>query len=746
MADAHTFSLVLESPPGASAPAAADELAAWLDTSAEDAGSLLSKAPLTLFDGLARAHGRELLQKAQHLEAHGVRLRLRNESDPSLPRAAWEAPPPVLQSQQTGTPAAAGQRPGGLPAAHDVEVTGGDLPAGRYRLNEATRQLRSDRQTVDLEHAVKSLELLQAWHEPACLSRALPASGRGWLPAALVGGLLGGDRGGYRFRCVLRDGRSFTGVLRGTGSEQAWFALQAVAYDSACVPSRDAPAWTPGLPLQATTRFRIEPPRPHRQAEETEPVGADEILADADRALETERTEEAFSLYLMAAQAGARSAYLHLGRMALAGRGCAADPDRALSFFQQGREAGDRTCALERSLCLFDRGRVEAASREVSFACAGAEDPLPASDLLVRALNTCANEGVWTAEMAALEDHPDPGVAMAAARTREAADFGGALHAAAAHADADRLGALLAHGANPARPGTAGRQPLHWLCLNAAPAQEDEESPARTARTLLACGVPVDARDEEGASPLHYAISAGSEPLVDLLLQHGADPDQPDAPGRTALLRLLDPDAPGVRRTEPLVQPLVSLLLARDAEPDATDEAGRTPLYWCAVRQWPGPADALLASGADPGAHTADGRSIWWAAVAASSVQGGQMLDPHQQALLDRLLQAGAAVDERSAGGATALYFAVLKGKIGLAGLLLQHGADASARTHEGLTPLDRAVADGADSLVRMLESYGADRESTASAFLRRTRPDDADEVLAAKLSADATRLQTRFG
>jgi hypothetical protein len=55
-------------------------------------------------------------------------------------------------------------------------------------------------------------------------------------------------------------------------------------------------------------------------------------------------------------------------------------------------------------------------------------------------------------------------------------------------------------------------------------------------RQLLAAGVTLNIHDSDGKSPLHYAIETASEPIAQLLLQHGADVDFPDAGRQTALM------------------------------------------------------------------------------------------------------------------------------------------------------------------------------------------------------------------
>ena len=51
---------------------------------------------------------------------------------------------------------------------------------------------------------------------------------------------------------------------------------------------------------------------------------------------------------------------------------------------------------------------------------------------------------------------------------------------------------------------------------------------------LIRSGIDVNCQDERGISALMYAAVAGNEPLIQLLLKHGADKTLKDGQGRTA--------------------------------------------------------------------------------------------------------------------------------------------------------------------------------------------------------------------
>ncbi len=92
------------------------------------------------------------------------------------------------------------------------------------------------------------------------------------------------------------------------------------------------------------------------------------------------------------------------------------------------------------------------------------------------------------------------------------------LHDAAQVNDVERVTELIAAGADVNAPGSQGFTPLHFAA---------QEPAVDAARLLLDAGATVDARDIHGNTPLFVAVynSAGRGELIQLLREHGADPD-----------------------------------------------------------------------------------------------------------------------------------------------------------------------------------------------------------------------------
>ncbi|MEV5738935.1 ankyrin repeat domain-containing protein [Microbispora rosea] len=155
----------------------------------------------------------------------------------------------------------------------------------------------------------------------------------------------------------------------------------------------------------------------------------------------------------------------------------------------------------------------------------------------------------------------------------------------------------------------------------------------------------------QGTTPLYRAAVCGHHDIVRLLLEYGADPDQPSG-GHEEGLPLCAAACWNHAET-------VQALLDGGADPDAAEEGGWTPLLWAAANGNLEVADILLDAGADPGRADDDGD--------------------------------------------TPLTLAAIFGAYGIVWSLLEHGADPSTPGWDGATPLEIAVRLTAVDLEAML-------------------------------------------
>ncbi len=136
----------------------------------------------------------------------------------------------------------------------------------------------------------------------------------------------------------------------------------------------------------------------------------------------------------------------------------------------------------------------------------------------------------------------------------------GEIHDDARSGDLARVKALLTK-----QPGLVnaedeeGGTPLHWACLGGK---------KEMAGLLLALGANVNARDRYGAAPLHFAARSGEDELANLLLGKGADPQARMFNGMTVLHLAVQGRQPKI----------AELLLSRKLNVNVQDSQGNTPL------------------------------------------------------------------------------------------------------------------------------------------------------------------------
>ena len=180
-------------------------------------------------------------------------------------------------------------------------------------------------------------------------------------------------------------------------------------------------------------------------------------------------------------------------------------------------------------------------------------------------------------------------------------------------------------------------------------------------RSLLKCGVDVDARGVAGTSPLHRASIEGYRDIVQCLLDHGADPNLQNVDSWTPLTYAACEGHPEI----------VRMLLEHNADIDASDEHGLTPLH-CIIRYSsskgnPQVVRLLLEHGANPSARDNKRRTplhmVVWPSLPSST-------------------------------------------RLEIARILLAHGADVDAEDGDGRTPLQVALAKEDEELVQLLSEY----------------------------------------
>lgn len=273
---------------------------------------------------------------------------------------------------------------------------------------------------------------------------------------------------------------------------------------------------------------------------------------------------------------------------------------------------------------------------------------------------------------------------------------------------------------------SAGNCYLHAACRGNAPVQ--------TVLAAINTGAAVNPLNNEGYSPLRYAVEYGNAETVAALLKRGAAPTY-NTGGKTynavtaAVLRgradvltaVLESggaahinevgiDTRGdVEKTPALAlavqkyqYDLIPILVAAGADLNSTAPlSGFTPLMQAASNDAPRVVLTLLRNGADINARGTQGQN-------ALHIAAGNM---HRLEVLDTLIAQGADLEIRDAKGRTPLMCAVESGAARAAEKLLAAGAKADARNEQenGETALMSAARKGHGDCATVLLKYKAD-------------------------------------
>ena len=260
-----------------------------------------------------------------------------------------------------------------------------------------------------------------------------------------------------------------------------------------------------------------------------------------------------------------------------------------------------------------------------------------------------------------------------------------ALAAAAAAGREDTVAELLKLGADPnACRGKTYVTPLHLT------AQSYIANSETIADMLISNGAQVNIRDNEGITPLMYALSRRKYSLAEFFIKYGADIQTVSSTGDTPLCI-----AAGLSDGAGLVRKLISL----GAPVDAKNKYGSTPLLMSSSAEV---SEILLNLGADINAVNSYGSTP--AHIAAYH---------GKSAILALLLSRGADIHVADMRGLTLLHSAVSlscgSANKECAKMLLDHGADINAKNWRKETPFHFACRFMKKRLIQMMMKYSPD-------------------------------------
>jgi ankyrin repeat protein len=212
---------------------------------------------------------------------------------------------------------------------------------------------------------------------------------------------------------------------------------------------------------------------------------------------------------------------------------------------------------------------------------------------------------------------------------------------------------------------------------------------ADIARWLIEQGAKVDARTVQSSTPLMYAALAGKTDMARLLIARGADIDARDSYQRTAFVLV-------GRQTGDAG--MAALLLGAGADINAVDRSADSALSLAAWRGFAAMVDLLLERGA---ALPEDGEQklqLFYHSLAKG-------LDK----LFDRLLAAGVDWSRKDDLQGNALHAAADGGSEHILEKLLERKLDMNLRDRNGWTPLHRACERGRVRAAARLLAAGAE-------------------------------------
>ena len=192
--------------------------------------------------------------------------------------------------------------------------------------------------------------------------------------------------------------------------------------------------------------------------------------------------------------------------------------------------------------------------------------------------------------------------------------------------------------------------------------------------------------EQEGFTPLHYAVYYGRTVIAQLLIDASVNLEQGDQQGATALHWSIKTDYDGLLNTNssrnaslsanrvlPDFDAITKLLLDKGANVNATDREGRSPLHEAARKDRPKAAELLIDRNADPDIKDKQGRTPLHDAVLSSKTR-----------ITEILIEKGANPDIKDKQGRTPLHDAVLNSKTRITKVLIAKGANPDIKDKSG--------------------------------------------------------------
>ncbi len=223
-----------------------------------------------------------------------------------------------------------------------------------------------------------------------------------------------------------------------------------------------------------------------------------------------------------------------------------------------------------------------------------------------------------------------------------------------------------------------------------------ESDDLETVDLLLHAGANPKAQDRYGFTPLYFACSNGSAPIIRKLLEAGADPNAADAQKETALMTAAR--AGSIDGLKALLQNGASVN-AKDAVTQ------QTALMWAVRSNHAAEVQLLVEYGAEVNARTRTGKTP--APRPPGAGGGSHGVGIVRSGWPDRGFQ------DATPGGMTALLYAARDGKFDSARMLIASKADFNQADTNGITPLLMAISNNHLDVAKLFLEKGANPNGT---------------------------------
>lgn len=198
----------------------------------------------------------------------------------------------------------------------------------------------------------------------------------------------------------------------------------------------------------------------------------------------------------------------------------------------------------------------------------------------------------------------------------------------------------------------------------------------------------VNAKDDSGNTPLHYAAKNEKTEVCRFLLEHGANVDATNEHGRTPLHETAS--------CYTAYSDSVELLVQHGARMDLRDKRGNTPLHFAAKKGHLAICKFFIEQGADPK------KDVFKGALHMAAENGSTEI-------CRLLIEHGMDVNEKNSIENTPLHTAAGLGNLEAVRLLLEKGATVDSKDNGGQTPLIDAAWHDYTDICKLLVEHGAD-------------------------------------